>query len=113
MFTPEEKANAARGLNTAAGGDVTNPTLDESTVMMTDRDLKELHLRGDGGAKGPVDSTAPAPPPEEGPGSGPPPVVGPAPRGELSVPTQTVAPVQVAPNVNTSGAVEAVQLGAR
>lgn len=111
LLTPEERANAGRALNTATGGGLINPTRDESTVVVTDRDLKELHLRGNGGARGPSDSTAPAPPPEEGPLVGPGPVVGPAPRGEISIQRSTVAPIQVAPDVSGAAVQEVQQTG--
>ncbi|MDP8568517.1 hypothetical protein [Methylophilus aquaticus] len=63
LLTPEEKANAERALNMRLGGGVTNPNpLGKGNVVATDRDLKELHLRGNGGAKGPTESSAPATP---------------------------------------------------
>lgn len=63
LLTPEEKANAERALNMRKGAGVTNPNpLGKGSVVATDRDLKEMHLRGNGGAKGPTDKTAPAKP---------------------------------------------------
>lgn len=63
LLTPEEKINAERALNMRLGGGVTNPNpLGKGNVVATDRDLKELHLRGNGGAKGPTDGSAPATP---------------------------------------------------
>lgn len=62
LLTPEEQKNAERAINTATGGGVTTPDPDRSKgAAVTERDLNELHLRGSGGAKGPVDSGAPAP----------------------------------------------------
>ncbi|ATC64339.1 hypothetical protein CMV30_10440 [Nibricoccus aquaticus] len=61
LLTPEEQANAARLIGVKTGGAVTNPNpLDGGTVTITQRDLDELYLRGNGGAKGPTDATPPA-----------------------------------------------------
>ncbi len=63
LLTPEEKANAERALSMRKGAGVTTPNpLGKGSVVATDRDLKEMHLRGNGGAKGPTDKTAPAKP---------------------------------------------------
>jgi hypothetical protein len=63
LLTPEEQASAARLINMKTGGGVTDPNpLDRGGIAVTDRDLKELHLRGNGGASGPTDTTAPAAP---------------------------------------------------
>jgi hypothetical protein len=63
LLTPEEEANAARLIGMKTGGGVTNPNPNKTGgIAVTDRDLKELHLRGNGGAAGPTDTTAPTPP---------------------------------------------------
>jgi hypothetical protein len=63
LLTPEEAANAERALNMRAGAGVTNPNpLAKDAATVTERDLKELYLRGNGGAKGPGDQTAPSKP---------------------------------------------------
>ena len=63
LLTPEEQANAARLLGMKRGGGVTTPNpMNEDAPSVTDRDLKELNLRGKGGAKGPTESTGPAQP---------------------------------------------------
>jgi len=63
LLTPEEQANAARLIASKTGGHVSNPNpMDNGSVVATERDLKELGLRGNGGAKGPTDSTGPAVP---------------------------------------------------
>ncbi|HSI45142.1 MAG TPA: hypothetical protein VK950_03105 [Methylophilus sp.] len=63
LLTPEEISNAEKALNMRRGAGVTNPNpLGKSSVVATDRDLKELHLRGNGGAKGPTDKAGPAKP---------------------------------------------------
>lgn len=63
LLTPEEMANAERALNMRRGGGVTNPNpLGKDGVTVTDRDLKELNLRGNGGAKGPTDKASPSTP---------------------------------------------------
>jgi len=110
LQTPEEKNNAERALNMATGGGLINPVNDGNgpSIAATDRDLKEMHLRGNGGAKGPTDTpatpTTPADP--NSPLAGPGPITGPAPRG-VNAATQNlqVAPnVQVAPNLSTEAA---------
>lgn len=108
LLTPEERANAERLLNVKAGGGVTDPAngVDPAEIAVTDRDLKDMHLRGNGGAKGPTQGDggtggqAPSDNPMFAPG-----VAGPAPRGAV---VESVAPVQVAPNVSGS-AVQEVQ----
>jgi hypothetical protein len=63
LLTPEEQAAAARLLGIKRGGGVTNPNpIADGGTAVTDRDLKELGLRGTGGAKGPTDPKAPAQP---------------------------------------------------
>lgn len=63
LLTPEEKANADRALSMRLGAGVTNPNpLGKDSVVATDRDLKDMHLRGNGGAKGPTDAQGPAKP---------------------------------------------------
>ena len=58
LMTPEEHANARRALGMAAGGGVTDPARDDiQGHVVTDRDLKNLGLKGNGGAKGPTDSS--------------------------------------------------------
>lgn len=63
LLTPEEKANAERALSMRKGAGITNPNpMGKGSVVATDRDLKEMHLRGNGGAKGPSDDTPPSKP---------------------------------------------------
>ncbi|MFY8148436.1 MAG: hypothetical protein ACOVNL_04355 [Prochlorococcaceae cyanobacterium] len=51
LLTPEEQANAARLLGVKAGGGITTPSpLEEGGTAITERDLKDLVLRGNGGA---------------------------------------------------------------
>jgi hypothetical protein len=51
LLTPEEQANAARLLGVKAGGGITTPSpLEEGGTAITARDLKDLVLRGRGGA---------------------------------------------------------------
>jgi len=94
LLTPEEEANAARFIGSKTGGGVTNPNpIKAGGMAVTDRDLKELHLRGNGGAAGPTDTTAPAPPQDPNspvPGLAP----GPAPAGGTRIDVQATA-VQV------------------
>jgi hypothetical protein len=82
LLTPEEQANFRRLIGVKSGGAVTNPNpLDEGGVTVTDRDLKELHLRGNGGAGTPPEAGSGAPPPQDpnSPIGNPAPVGGPAP----------------------------------
>lgn len=116
LLTPEEKGNADRALNMATGGGLVNPVNDGNgpTYAVTDRDLKEIQLRGNGGAKGPTDTPATPTTPQDpnSPIAGPGPITGPAPRGANAA-TQNlqVAPsVQVAPNLSTE-AVQQVRQG--
>lgn len=63
LLTPEEMSNAEKALNMRRGAGVTNPNpLNKGSVVATDRDLKEMHLRGNGGAKGPTDNATPTKP---------------------------------------------------
>jgi hypothetical protein len=63
LLTPEEMANAEKALNMRRGAGVTNPNpLGKDSVVATDRDLKEMYLRGNGGAKGPTEKTTPVKP---------------------------------------------------
>lgn len=63
LLTSEEKANAERALSMRKGAGITNPNpMGRGSVVATDRDLKEMHLRGNGGAKGPSDDTPPTKP---------------------------------------------------
>jgi hypothetical protein len=49
LLTPEERANASRLLGVKAGGSVTTPSpLKEGGTAITERDLKDLVLRGNG-----------------------------------------------------------------
>lgn len=95
LMTPEEEANAARLIGMKTGGGVTNPNPNKTGGMaVTDRDLKELHLRGNGGAAGPTDTTAPAPPQDPNspvPGLAP----GPAPTGGTRINGVQAPAVQV------------------
>ena len=51
LLTPEERANAERLLGVKAGGGITTPSpLEKGGTAITERDLKELMLRGNGGA---------------------------------------------------------------
>jgi len=116
LTTPEEKGNAERALNMATGGGLVNPVNDGNgpSYAATDRDLKEIQLKGNGGAKGPTDQPATPTTPQDpnSPIAGPGPVTGPAPRGANAA-TQNlqVAPsIQVAPNVSTE-AVQQVRQG--
>jgi len=81
LLTPEEQKNFQRLLNMKTGGGVTNPSpLDEGSTAVTERDLRELGLRGNGGAKGPTENSGPPPPQDPGSpiaGSGPAPAPGP------------------------------------
>jgi hypothetical protein len=51
LLTPEEQANASRLLGVKAGGGISTPSpLEEDGTAITERDLKDLVLRGNGGA---------------------------------------------------------------
>ncbi|WP_421793222.1 hypothetical protein [Hydrocarboniphaga effusa] len=63
LLTTKEQNDARRGLGMATGGGLINPNRDKlGGVVVTDRDLKELGLKGSGGAKGPTDSSGRTPP---------------------------------------------------
>lgn len=63
MLTTKERNDARRGLGMATGGGLINPNRDKlNGHVVTDRDLKELGLKGSGGAKGPTDSSGRTPP---------------------------------------------------
>lgn len=58
MLTTKEQNDARRGLGMASGGGLINPNRDKlNGQAVTDRDLKELGLKGNGGAKGPTDGS--------------------------------------------------------
>lgn len=62
ILTGEEQRNAATALDMARTGGVTDPhALDRGGMAVTDRDLKDLGLKGSGGAKGPTESTGTQP----------------------------------------------------
>lgn len=89
LLTREEQNNFRRLYQQKKGGGVTDPSpIEDSGIAVTIRDLKELHLRGNGGAKGPVENTAPSAPPADphSPITGPAPV--PAPGVNARVPVQ-------------------------
>lgn len=89
LLTREEQNNFRRLYQQKKGGGVTDPSpIEDSGIAVTVRDLKELHLRGNGGAKGPVENTAPSAPPSDphSPITGPAPV--PAPGVNARVPVQ-------------------------
>ncbi len=76
LLTPEEVQNFERLLGIKAGGGVTDPSpMDKDGFAVTERDLRELGLRGNGGAKGPTENGGNTPPPQD-PAS---PIGGPAP----------------------------------
>jgi len=82
-LSAEERRNATIALEMARTGGVTNPVngVDRGGMTVTDRDLKDIGLKGNGGAKGPTESTGtqpvqPAESPLAGPGGVP--VVAPA-----------------------------------
>ena len=65
LLTSKEQNDARRGLGMASGGGLINPNRDKlGGVVVTDRDLKELGLKGTGGAKGPTDNSGRTPPPQ-------------------------------------------------
>lgn len=58
LLTHKEQNDARRALGMASGGGLINPNRDKlGGVVATDRDLKELGLKGNGGAKGPTESS--------------------------------------------------------
>lgn len=68
LLTPEERANASRLLGVQAGDSVTNPApLQDGGTAITERDLKELVLRGNGGAGTPEVTVFPVLQPPHGP----------------------------------------------
>lgn len=87
LLTVEEQNNARRLLGMKRSGGVKDPNpLDEGGGAVTARDLKDLHLKGNGGAKGPTEETGPAAPQDpSSPLSGPVPVVPPSTRANASV----------------------------
>jgi len=76
--TAEEGRNQERALNIATGGGVIGPR-DRPSVAVTDADLKDISLRGTGGAMGPRDPDPAVAPPAQDPAS-PVPTVAPNPR---------------------------------
>ncbi len=74
ILTGEEQRNANTALDMARTGGVADPAngLDRGGIAVTDRDLKNLGLKGNGGAKGPTESTGTQPDqPEQSPLAGP------------------------------------------
>ena len=77
LLSAEEQRNAATALDMARTGGVTDPqAIDRGGMAVTDRDLKDLGLKGNGGAKGPTESTGtqpvqPVQSPLGAPGGGP------------------------------------------
>ena len=68
LLTPEERANASRLLGVKAGGSVTTPSpLKEGGTAITERDLKDLVLRGNGGAGTPEVTVFPVLQPPQSP----------------------------------------------
>lgn len=68
LLTPEERANAERLLGVKAGGGITTPSpLEEGGTAITERDLKELVLRGNGGAGTPEVTVSPVLQPPQSP----------------------------------------------
>lgn len=68
LLTPEERANASRLLGVKAGGGVTTPSpLKEGGTAITERDLKDLVLRGNGGAGTPEATVFPVLQPPQSP----------------------------------------------
>lgn len=121
LLTPEERANASRLLGVKAGGGITTPSpLKESSTAITERDLKDLVLRGNGGAGTPEVTVfpvlqppqSPLTPPAGVPGVGGDPITGLGARGTLqSLPTfqrlsafqrSTGLPGEAAPPASTS-----------
>ena len=92
LLTPEERANASRLLGVKAGGSVTTPSpLKEGGTAITERDLKDLVLRGNGGAGTPEVTVfpvlqppqSPLAPPASVPGVGGDPITGLGSTGNL------------------------------
>lgn len=121
LLTPEERANASRLLGVKAGGGITTPSpLKESSTAITERDLKDLVLRGNGGAGTPEVTVfpvlqppqSPLTPPAGVPGVGGDPITGLGAPGTLqSLPTfqrlsafqrSTGLPGEAAPPASTS-----------
>lgn len=72
LLTPEEHANAERGIGVKTGGGVTTPSpMQEGSSAVTERDLKELWLRRHGGAGTPDDVVNPVNQPPQSPLSPP------------------------------------------
>ena len=62
LLSAEEQRNAATALDMARTGGVTDPhAIDRGGMAVTDRDLKDIGLKGNGGAKGPTESTGTQP----------------------------------------------------
>ncbi len=99
LLTPKEHNDARRGLGTAAGGGLINPNRDKiNGTAVTDRDLKDLHLKGNGGAKGPTEGGRT--PPTQAPNSplaGAGPIV--PPSGLRNAASVTAAPQVAAPQL--------------
>ncbi|MEB3319704.1 MAG: hypothetical protein VKI63_02030 [Cyanobium sp.] len=85
LLTPEERAHAERLLGVKAGGGITTPSpLEKGGTAITERDLKELKLRGNGGAGTPdvvvspviQPPRSPLAPPAGVPGAGGDPITG-------------------------------------
>ncbi len=100
LLTPEEQKNAARAIGIGKSGGVTDPanTDEAGAPVATDRDLRELILRGTGGAKGPVTG-------DSGRGSVPPqppqsPITGPIPAPVPASINVTGAALKVAPQIS-------------
>jgi hypothetical protein len=99
LLTPEELSNAEKALNMRRGAGVTNPNpLGKGSVVATDRDVKEMHLRRNGGAKGPTDTTGPAKPQDpRSPAGGAP---GPVPSGGTRINASRTKSVAVNRNLS-------------
>ncbi len=101
------KTASSRTVIKTTGGSVDPSPINETSVTITDRDMKELGLRGTGGAKGPTDQpTQPSSPTDpNSPLGGPVPMAPPSPR--ISVPVKALQGIRVESIEVNAAAVEA------